>query len=56
VLDNTLAVGQIVGPLVVVGVAEKSPGGVALHWPRRRILIVGDTVIGNPPGRCPKEQ
>jgi glyoxylase-like metal-dependent hydrolase (beta-lactamase superfamily II) len=25
---------------------------VALHWPERRILIVGDAVIGNPPGRC----
>jgi glyoxylase-like metal-dependent hydrolase (beta-lactamase superfamily II) len=23
-----------------------------LHWPDRKILIVGDAVIGNPPGRC----
>jgi glyoxylase-like metal-dependent hydrolase (beta-lactamase superfamily II) len=30
----------------------KSPGEVALHWAQRRILIVGDAVIGNPPGRC----
>jgi glyoxylase-like metal-dependent hydrolase (beta-lactamase superfamily II) len=37
---------------VVVGVPGKSPGEVALHWPERRILIVGDCVIGNPPGRC----
>jgi glyoxylase-like metal-dependent hydrolase (beta-lactamase superfamily II) len=25
---------------------------VALHWPERRLLIVGDAVIGNPPGQC----
>jgi len=36
----------------VVGVSGKSPGEVALHWPERKILIVGDSVIGNPPGRC----
>ncbi len=30
----------------------KSPGEVALHWPERRLLLVGDAVIGNPPGRC----
>src|SRR5439155_450029 len=29
----------------------KSPGEIALHSPRRRILIVGDAVIGNPPGK-----
>ncbi|MBI2534730.1 MAG: MBL fold metallo-hydrolase, partial [Deltaproteobacteria bacterium] len=36
----------------VVGVPGKSPGEVALHWPERRILIVGDAVVGDPPGRC----
>jgi glyoxylase-like metal-dependent hydrolase (beta-lactamase superfamily II) len=51
-LDDHLAVGEQVGPFVVVGVPGKSPGEVALHWPERRILIVGDCVIGNPPGRC----
>jgi len=25
---------------------------VALHWPERRLLIVGDAVVGNPPGKC----
>jgi len=35
-----------------VAVAGKSPGEVALHWPEHRILIVGDAVIGNPPGSC----
>lgn len=51
-LDDELKLGQKVGPLVVVGVPGKSPGEVALHWPERKILIVGDAVIGNPPGRC----
>jgi len=23
-----------------------------LHWPERKLLIVGDAVIGNPPGHC----
>ena len=51
-LDDELGIGDTVGPLVVVGVPGKSPGEVALHWPARRILIVGDAVIGKPPGRC----
>lgn len=51
-LDDALGVGERVGPLVVVGVPGKSPGEVAFHWPERRLLIVGDVVIGNPPGRC----
>ncbi len=51
-IDDTLAVGERVGPLLVVGVPGKSPGEIALHWPERRLLIVGDAVIGNPPGRC----
>ena len=51
-LDDELKVGEKIGPLVVVGVPGKSPGEVALHWPERRLLIVGDAVIGNPPGRC----
>jgi glyoxylase-like metal-dependent hydrolase (beta-lactamase superfamily II) len=51
-IDDELGGGQRVGPLVVVGVPGKSPGEVALHWPERKILIVGDAVIGNPPGRC----
>jgi glyoxylase-like metal-dependent hydrolase (beta-lactamase superfamily II) len=51
-LDDELRVGEKIGPLVVVGVPGKSPGEVALHWPERRLLIVGDAVIGNPPGRC----
>ena len=40
------------GPLVAIGAAGKSPGEIALHWPERNILIVGDAVVGDPPGRC----
>jgi len=50
-IDAELRVGEPVGPFTVVGVPGKSPGEIALHCPRRRILIVGDAVIGNPPGR-----
>jgi glyoxylase-like metal-dependent hydrolase (beta-lactamase superfamily II) len=51
-LDDELHVGEKIGPLVTVSVAGKSPGEVALHWPDRKILIVGDAVVGDPPGRC----
>ena len=51
-VDAELRAGEKIGPLVVVGVPGKSPGEVALHWPERRLLFVGDAVIGNPPGRC----
>jgi glyoxylase-like metal-dependent hydrolase (beta-lactamase superfamily II) len=51
-LDDELHVGQNIGPLTVVAVPGKSSGEVALHWPQRRILVVGDAIIGNPPGNC----
>ena len=51
-IDDELQVGQKLGPLVVVDASGKSPGEVALHWPEKRLLIAGDVVIGNPPGRC----
>lgn len=51
-LDDDLRAGEKIGPLTVIAVPGKSPGEIALHWPERRILIVGDAVIGNPPGRC----
>jgi len=50
-IDAELRVGERVGPFVVVGVPGKSPGEVALHDPARRLLIVGDAVVGSPAGR-----
>lgn len=51
-LDAELHIGAKVGPLDVVGAPGKSSGEVVFHWPERRILIVGDAVVGDPPGRC----
>jgi len=50
-IDDELEPGQRVGPFTVVAAPGKSPGEVVLHDPVRRLLIVGDAVIGNPPGR-----
>lgn len=50
-VDALLGVGERVGPFRIVGVPGKSPGEVALHDPSRKLLVVGDAVIGNPPGR-----
>ena len=50
-IDTELEVGERVGPFTVVGVPGKSPGEIALHDPARRLLVVGDAVIGNPPGQ-----
>ncbi len=51
-LDDRLEVGAKVGPLELVDASGKSPGEVAMLWPDRGILIVGDAIIGNPPGQC----
>jgi glyoxylase-like metal-dependent hydrolase (beta-lactamase superfamily II) len=51
-LDDELQIGEKIGLLVVCDAAGKSPGEVALHWPERKVLIVGDSVVGDPPGRC----
>jgi glyoxylase-like metal-dependent hydrolase (beta-lactamase superfamily II) len=51
-VDDELHIGEKIGPLVVIGVPGKSPGEVVLHWPERKILIVGDAVVGDPPGGC----
>lgn len=51
-IDDALEVGVRVGPLLVVGAPGKSLGEVALFWEERRLLIVGDAVIGHPPGQC----
>ena len=50
-IDTELQVGERAGPFTVVGVPGKSPGEIALHDPARGLLVVGDAVIGNPPGR-----
>jgi glyoxylase-like metal-dependent hydrolase (beta-lactamase superfamily II) len=50
VLDGELHEGERIGPLEVIGVSGKSPGEVAFLWPERKTLIVGDAVVGNPPG------
>jgi glyoxylase-like metal-dependent hydrolase (beta-lactamase superfamily II) len=51
-VDDELEPGRKAGPFVVIGVPGKSPGEVVLHWPERKILLVGDAVVGHPPGRC----
>jgi glyoxylase-like metal-dependent hydrolase (beta-lactamase superfamily II) len=51
-VDDELNVGDTIGPLSVVAIPGKSPGEVGLHWHARRVLIVGDAIIGNPPGGC----
>jgi glyoxylase-like metal-dependent hydrolase (beta-lactamase superfamily II) len=51
VIADELRPGERVGPFVVIAVPGKSPGEVAFHAPERRLLVVGDAVVGNPPGR-----
>jgi glyoxylase-like metal-dependent hydrolase (beta-lactamase superfamily II) len=51
-IDEYLEVGQLIGPLVVHPAQGKSAGEVALHWPERKILFVGDACIGSPAGTC----
>ncbi len=50
-LDAALSVGERVGPCSVVGVPGKSAGEIALFDAARRILVVGDAVIGHPPAQ-----
>ena len=51
-VDDELRPGDRVGPFAVVDAHGKSPGEIALHWPERRILLVGDACVGKPPGEC----
>lgn len=51
-VDDALEVGASIGPLEIVDASGKSPGEVALLWRDRGILLVGDVIIGNPPGQC----
>src|SRR5262245_340486 len=49
-VTGMLAPGDRVGPLVAVACPGKSPGEVVLHWPERRLLILGDAAVGSTPG------
>ena len=51
-LDDELNPGDKAGPFVVIDSPGKSRGEVVLHWPERKILLVGDAVVGDPPGKC----
>lgn len=50
-IDETFESGAQIGPFRVVGVPGKSPGEVALFDAARRLLIVGDALIGHPAGQ-----
>jgi glyoxylase-like metal-dependent hydrolase (beta-lactamase superfamily II) len=41
---------RLPGEIQLIHVPGKSPGEIAFHLPRSRALIVGDVVIGVPPG------
>jgi glyoxylase-like metal-dependent hydrolase (beta-lactamase superfamily II) len=49
-VDGALAPGDRVGPFTVLDAEGKSPGEVALWWPERRLLLVGDACVGHPAG------
>ena len=51
-LDEELNSGDKVGPFVVLDSPGKSQGEVVLHWPEQKILLVGDALVGDPPGKC----
>ncbi|MDN5848192.1 MAG: hypothetical protein L0H63_00945 [Nitrococcus sp.] len=51
-IDGDLAVNQRIGPFQVLDASGKSPGEVALFWPERSLLLVGDAIISDPPGKC----
>src|SRR5436305_11826296 len=42
VVDDELRPADRVGPFTVVDAQGKSPGEIALQWPERRILLIGD--------------
>ena len=42
----------LAGFLEAIGIPDnKSPGETALYWPQRKTLILGDALIGDPPGK-----
>ena len=50
-IDEAMSVGEMHGPLQILPAKGKSPGEIALFWPERRILVLGDAAVGNPPGK-----
>ena len=50
-IDEAMSVGEMHGPLQILPAKGKSPGEIALYWPARRILVLGDAAVGNPPGK-----
>ncbi len=50
-VDEELQLGERVGPFAIIGAPGKSPGEIALYDAARKLLVVGDAVIGNPPGQ-----
>ena len=51
--DSNFSNGEILAGLLkaVVVPNNKTPGETALYWAERKILFVGDALIGDPPGR-----
>jgi glyoxylase-like metal-dependent hydrolase (beta-lactamase superfamily II) len=49
-MDEELSHGQKIGPFTVLDAHGKSPGEIALHWPERKLLLVGDACVGKTPG------
>jgi glyoxylase-like metal-dependent hydrolase (beta-lactamase superfamily II) len=49
-IDAELSHGGSMGPFTVVDAHGKSPGEIALFWPERRVLVVGDACVGKTPG------
>ncbi len=50
-IDETFEFGERLGCFRAIAVPGKSAGEVALFDPARRLLVVGDALIGSPPGR-----
>lgn len=51
-VDDELRSDQRIGPFVAFDAHGKSPGELALYWPERRLLLVGDACVGKPAGEC----
>jgi glyoxylase-like metal-dependent hydrolase (beta-lactamase superfamily II) len=49
-VDEELSHGQKIGPFTVLDAHGKSGGEIALYWPEKRLLIIGDAAVGKVPG------